>query len=421
MLSDSTSRLGASSSVAAASALPLLSEAAAVSNTASELLQQQHRENEVRRDEENCLEDSSELHDQDQDFLDPSQHLLDVSLQHHHQQHQDFFDSQDQHQEFIERHQHPDSVIYHNNMKSSSNTITTTFCTPMQQSSVISRNASVDPSASLRRSSSGSNSTPVHVHRSNSFNNNNAPMRRSSGLSYSVAHMQRSNTQTTNEQQHFNANANILQQRHATSTTTLTPQQRPNSNTPTTMLNEQQHSNNNNGDNSNLHQQSIIINNNTNQQRSSSIINNNNQQRSNTIISRPSSRVEDGSRPPSRSSRLDGKQHFFRPIDPDETQLNEFDSFNFVAHHEFDDDESFIGETQVEAATPLDPNVGPPEWDGANPDALLDRLRQLKESVYSPLGLRSFYKSYTVWSKLKADQRDKALAWFRKLPEHVKR
>ena len=278
----------------------------------------------------------------------------------------------------------------------------------MQQPSVNSRNASVDPSASLRRSSSGSNSTPVHVHRSNSYNNTTAPVRRSSGLSYSVAHMQRSNTQTTNE-------------RHAFSTTTFTPQQRPNSNTPTTMLNEQQHSNNNNGDNSNLHQQSIIINNNTNQQRSSSITNNNNQQRSNTIISRPSSRVEDGLRPPSRSSRLDGNQQYFWPSDPDETQLNEFDSFNFVAHHEFDDDESFIGETQVEAATPLDPNVGPPEWDGANPDALLDRLRQLKESVYSPLGLRSFYKSYTVWSKLKADQRDKALAWFQKLGKHVKR
>ncbi len=92
MSSDSTSRLGASSSVAAASALPLLSEAAAVSNTRSELLQQ-HRETAVRLDEENCIEDSSELHDQDQDFSDPSQHLLDVSLQHHHQQHQDFFDS----------------------------------------------------------------------------------------------------------------------------------------------------------------------------------------------------------------------------------------------------------------------------------------------------------------------------------------
>ncbi len=93
-----------------------------------------------------------------------------------------------------------------------------------------------------------------------------------------------------------------------------------------------------------------------------------------------------------------------------------------MSHHEFGDDKSFIiGETQLEAATPLDPNVGPQEWDGANPNALLDHLRQFKETVYSPLGLRSFYKSYTVWSKLKADQRDKALAWFWKLPEHVKR
>ncbi len=70
--SDSTSRLGASSSIAVVSSLPLLSEAAAV-----------------------------DYHNQDQDFSDPSQHLHDVSLEHHHPQHQDFFDSQDQHQEFF--------------------------------------------------------------------------------------------------------------------------------------------------------------------------------------------------------------------------------------------------------------------------------------------------------------------------------
>ncbi len=79
---------------------------------------------------------------------------------------------------------------------------------------------------------------------------------------------------------------------------------------------------------------------------------------------------------PSRpSSRLGGNQQYFQPIDPDETQLNEFDSFNFVSHNEFDDDQSFIiGETQLDAATPFDPNTGPPEWDSANPDTLLARL-----------------------------------------------
>jgi len=62
---------------------------------------------------------------------------------------------------------------------------------------------------------------------------------------------------------------------------------------------------------------------------------------------------------------------------------------------------------------------GPAEWDGANPDAVLGRLKALKESVISPLGLRSFYKSYSNWSKLNPDQQDKALAWFHKLPDHI--
>ena len=63
----------------------------------------------------------------------------------------------------------------------------------------------------------------------------------------------------------------------------------------------------------------------------------------------------------------------------------------------------------------------PAEWDGANPDAVLARLKALKENTYSPLGLKAFYKSYTTWSKLNAEQQDKALAWFRKLPDSVKR
>ncbi len=67
-----------------------------------------------------------------------------------------------------------------------------------------------------------------------------------------------------------------------------------------------------------------------------------------------------------------------------------------------------------------EPIGGPPEWDGANPDAVLVLLKALKEKAYAPVGLKSFCKSYSSWSKLKADQQDKASAWFRKLPEHVK-
>ena len=156
--------------------------------------------------------------------------------------------------------------------------------------------------------------------------------------------------------------------------------------------------------------------------------NNNNNNQDQQHRSRPPSTVGAGSSRP--SSRLGANQDSFRPIDPEETQLNEFDSFHFVPHHEFDDDGSFIAESQVIGETQLDaapaaphsdPNAGPPEWDGANPDAVLSCLKALKEAAYVPSGLKSFYKSYSTWSKLNPDQQDKAVAWFRKLPDHVKR
>jgi hypothetical protein len=112
-------------------------------------------------------------------------------------------------------------------------------------------------------------------------------------------------------------------------------------------------------------------------------------------LSRPSSRAESGSsRPPSRTNET---QQQFRPIDPEETQLNDFDAFNnFTSTHDFDDDESFIADMQAELmldSSSSEPIVGPPEWDGANPDAVLARLKALKETAYAAVGLKSFYKS----------------------------
>lgn len=69
----------------------------------------------------------------------------------------------------------------------------------------------------------------------------------------------------------------------------------------------------------------------------------------------------------------------------------------------------------------VDQPSGPAEWGSANPDAVLARLKTLKENVLTPVGLKAFYKSYSSWAKLKPDQQDKALAWFRKLPENVQR
>jgi hypothetical protein len=63
--------------------------------------------------------------------------------------------------------------------------------------------------------------------------------------------------------------------------------------------------------------------------------------------------------------------------------------------------------------------ITPVEWDGANPDAVMAQLKTIKEEAIVQYGLKSFYKSYMMWSKLKPDQKNKALAWFCKLPENI--
>jgi hypothetical protein len=54
--------------------------------------------------------------------------------------------------------------------------------------------------------------------------------------------------------------------------------------------------------------------------------------------------------------------------------------------------------------------ITPAEWDGAHPDAVLARLKALKEEAITQHGLKSFYKSCNIWSKLKPDQQNKVLA-----------
>jgi len=64
--------------------------------------------------------------------------------------------------------------------------------------------------------------------------------------------------------------------------------------------------------------------------------------------------------------------------------------------------------------------ITPVAWDGAFPDAVLSRLKALTEEALTQYGFKPFYKSYNNWSKLKPDQQDKALAWFHKLPSHIR-
>jgi hypothetical protein len=60
------------------------------------------------------------------------------------------------------------------------------------------------------------------------------------------------------------------------------------------------------------------------------------------------------------------------------------------------------------------------DWDNISPNQVMARLKLLKAEVLDQHNLRPFYKSYSNWEKMSADQRNKAVAWFCKLPEPLK-
>jgi hypothetical protein len=78
-----------------------------------------------------------------------------------------------------------------------------------------------------------------------------------------------------------------------------------------------------------------------------------------------------------------------------------------------------INNNATDTAFTVDTTV-PFEWSGISPDIILAKLKLLKPEVHEPCGLRPFYKSYGKWETMTAEQRNKAVAWFRKLNQEVK-
>ena len=60
-----------------------------------------------------------------------------------------------------------------------------------------------------------------------------------------------------------------------------------------------------------------------------------------------------------------------------------------------------------------------PEWDGCNPDFIMKRMKAIPRLELQSWGKREFYQSYLSWEKMTPDQRNKALSYFRGLPEEV--
>jgi hypothetical protein len=84
------------------------------------------------------------------------------------------------------------------------------------------------------------------------------------------------------------------------------------------------------------------------------------------------------------------------------------------SHSDDDVDDDFF-----EDAQPINTDV-PVEWENISPDLIMVKMKLLKSDVYEAYGLKAFYKSYTSWEKMTVEQKNKAVAWFRKLSSDVR-
>jgi hypothetical protein len=64
-------------------------------------------------------------------------------------------------------------------------------------------------------------------------------------------------------------------------------------------------------------------------------------------------------------------------------------------------------------------STNPPEWEDIPPDAVIKRLKAIPQEVLFSPRVREFYKSYPIWDKMSPEQKNKAVAWYRSLPEHI--
>jgi len=53
-----------------------------------------------------------------------------------------------------------------------------------------------------------------------------------------------------------------------------------------------------------------------------------------------------------------------------------------------------------------------PEWDGCTQDAIIKRLKAINPDQLKDLGIREFFKSYSLWEKLTNDQKNKMVSYF---------
>jgi hypothetical protein len=60
------------------------------------------------------------------------------------------------------------------------------------------------------------------------------------------------------------------------------------------------------------------------------------------------------------------------------------------------------------------------DFEAVHPNHIMTNLKLIKPEVLVRFGLKPFYKSYCSWDKLSVEQKNKALSFFQKFPEHLR-
>jgi len=110
-------------------------------------------------------------------------------------------------------------------------------------------------------------------------------------------------------------------------------------------------------------------------------------------------------------------------VTPTTATANILSTLNRTDNLQQDDDDLSLGmdeEPNEEHSPAASGNGAPSDWANISPNQVMARLKLLKAEVLDQHDLRPFYKSYSNWEKMSTEQRNKAVAWFRKLPESLK-
>jgi hypothetical protein len=100
--------------------------------------------------------------------------------------------------------------------------------------------------------------------------------------------------------------------------------------------------------------------------------------------------------------------------------INNLSQSNSLSDFGIDNDDNIL-EDVVDSGKLPDTGTAvstPSDWNNVSPNQVIAQLKLLKAEICEQHSFCPFYKSYSNWKKLTADQQNKSLAWFCKLPEH---